>query len=38
MYITVTSDFIRQLAYDKISPNELVTNYKNFYSYFDKSK
>ena len=37
MYVTVTSDFIRQLAFEKISINELLKNYSKFYKYFEKS-
>ena len=37
MYVTVTSDFIRQLAFEKISLNELLKNYSKFYKYFEKS-
>lgn len=37
MYITVTSDFIRQLAYNKITLKTLLKNYEQFYIHFDKS-
>ena len=37
MYITVTSDFIRQLAYNKITLETLLKNYEQFYIHFDKS-
>ena len=37
MYVTVTSDFIRQLAFKKINISELIKNYKEFYSFFNKS-
>ena len=37
MYVTVTSDLIRQLAFDNITIHELLKNYSKFYHYFDKS-
>lgn len=37
MYITITSDLIRQLAFDKIKQDELLCNYNIFYLHFNKS-
>ena len=37
MYVTVTSDLIRQLAFEKITIDELLKSYEKFYDYFDKS-
>jgi len=37
MYVTVTSDFIRQLAFKKITVTKLKNNYSQFYIYFEKS-
>ena len=37
MYITVTSDFIRQLAYDKIDISKFISEYDIFRKHFKKS-
>ena len=37
MYITVTSDLIRQFAFDTISDLEFKNNYKEFQKHFKKS-
>lgn len=37
MYVTVTSDFIRQLGFEKITVNSFNKNYNKFYKYFQES-
>lgn len=37
MFVTVTSDFIRQLSYKEITLEKFMKNYKEFYIYFYKS-
>lgn len=37
MYVTVTSDFIRQLAFNNTTFQEFSSNYNKFYSYFCQS-
>lgn len=37
MYVTVTSDFIRQLCFNNITFQEFSSNYNKFYSYFCQS-
>ena len=37
MYITITSDFIRQLAFNKMTLKKLLNSYKEFYEYFQES-
>ena len=37
MYITVTSDLIRQVAFESISDHEFKNNYNQFVKHFIKS-
>ena len=37
MYVTVTSDLIRQLAFKKLTISDLIKSYSEFYKYFVKT-
>ena len=37
MYVTITSDFIRQLAFKKIELEDMIKKYSKFYIFFKKS-